>query len=297
MEIREDEDLEVVDEVVDDTQDEEAIEKPDASEESEPVTIQDEDDEEEDRVVTIGDEEPEAVAEEEEAPDKGELVKKLRKVTRGLEKKNKALQRQIDANAKAAEVVKPIELGEKPTLKSCEYSDEKFEKAIIEYDARKRKVDAQEKQRAELAEEEAKTWNSRKEQYAELKQEHKFKDFDEAEELVSTTFSKTQQGIIIQGSKDAAILVYALGKNPKKLEELAKIKNPVDFTFAVANVEAQLKVKSKKAPAPEKRVSTGKAGGMSGNGDKTLDRLREEAAKTGDMTKVVAYKKKMRKDS
>lgn len=297
MEIREDEDLEVVDEVVDDIQDEEAIEKPDASEESEPVTIQDEDDEEEDRVVTIGDEEPEAVAEEEEAPDKGELVKKLRKVTRGLEKKNKALQRQIDANAKAAEVVKPIELGEKPTLKSCEYNDEKFEKAIIEYDARKRKVDAQEKQRAELAEEEAKTWNSRKEQYAELKQEHKFKDFDEAEELVSTTFSKTQQGIVVQGAKDAAILVYALGKNPKKLEELAKIKNPVDFTFAVANVEAQLKVKSKKAPAPEKRVSTGKAGGMSGNGDKTLDRLREEAAKTGDMTKVVAYKKKMRKDS
>ena len=60
-------------------------------------------------------------------------------------------------------------------------------------------------------------------------------------------------------------------------------------------MESQLKVTNKKAPAPEKRVSTGKAGGMSGNTDKVLERLRDEAAKTNDYTAVTAYKNKLRK--
>ncbi|MCH9037206.1 MAG: hypothetical protein IH860_07820 [Chloroflexi bacterium] len=55
-----------------------------------------------------------------------------------------------------------------------------------------------------------------------------------------------------------------------------------------------MKVSSTKAPSPEKRISTGKSGGMSGTADNTLSRLREEATKSGDYTKVSAYKKKLR---
>jgi len=86
-----------------------------------------------------------------------------------------------------------------------------------------------------------------------------------------------------------------LGKNPKKLEELSKITDPVDFAFKVAKLESQLKVTDRKAPKPEKRVSSNKSGGISGNSDKTLDRLRDEAAKSGDYTKVTAYKRKLHK--
>lgn len=281
--------------VTEDIQEEETIENSEVSEESEePEIVQDEEDEE-DRVVTIGDSSSEDESEEDEkVPDKTELVKKLRKVTRGLEKKNKALQKQIEANKKATEIEKPVELGEEPTLASCKYDDVKYKQEILAYAERKRKVEEQTAQKQKEVEAQDKVWKDRQEQYVSLKQEHNFKDFGDAEEYVSSTLSNTQQGIIVQGSKDAALLVYALGKNPKKLEELAQIKNPVDFAFAVATVENQLKVSSKKAPAPEKRVSATKAGGLSGQSDKTLERLREEAAKTGDMTKVVAYKKKLK---
>jgi hypothetical protein len=49
------------------------------------------------------------------------------------------------------------------------------------------------------------------------------------------------------------------------------------------------KIFRKQAPAPE-RVVTG-TGRSSGAVDSTLERLREEAARTGNMSKVVAYKR------
>ena len=64
------------------------------------------------------------------------------------------------------------------------------------------------------------------------------------------------------------------------------------FSFAVAKLETQLKVTNRKAPPPEKTVKTGT--GRASAVDSTLERLREEAAKTGDMTKVIAYKRQQR---
>jgi hypothetical protein len=266
---------------------EEAIEKPEASEESEPATIQDEEDDEEDRIVSIGD--PEAEAEDEEAKETPGWVKKVRKVNRKLESENKKLKKQLEVNS--APAVQTVELGAKPTLASAKYDDVAYEKQLEAYWDRQRKVDIQAAEQAKTVETQQKTWQGRQDQYVSLKEEHKFKDFTEAEDLVSATFSSTQQGIIVEGAEDAALLVYALGKNPKQLEELAKIKSPVEFAFKVAKLESQLKVTNKKAPSPEKRVSSGKAGGISGNGDKTLERLRAEAEKSGNYTEVTAYKK------
>ena len=97
---------------------------------------------------------------------------------------------------------------------------------------------------------------------------------------------------MIQGADDSALLIYALGKNPKKAKELAEITDPVDFAFKVAKLEAQLKVSSKKAPKPEKRVSGGKAGGLGGNVERELERLRDKAMKSGDYTELRIFKKK-----
>lgn len=300
--IEKDDDLVITDEEeVVNTEEEEMIEDSDVSEEidseeSEPATIQDnedEDDDEEDRIVTIGDETPDEEVEEPKS-DPQKLVKKLRGVTRGLEKKNRALQKQLEANARATETIKPVELGEKPTLKSCGYDDAKYEQEILNYADRKRKVEEEAAKKAEAAEKANEAWQSKQKHYVDLKKEHSFKDFEDVEELVSTTFSQTQQGIIVSGADDAALVVYALGKNPKKLEELAKIEDPVEFAFKVAKLETQLKVKSKKAPKPETRVKTGKSGGISGTADKTLERLRAEADRTGDFTKVTEYKRKLR---
>ena len=288
-----DEDL-VIDEevVVDDTQEEEIVEQSDVSEESEPETVPEED-EEEDRIITIGDAPAEGEADEDAHQETPGWVKKVRKVNRKLEGENKRLKRQLEEAAKPAE--KPVELGTKPTLASCKYDDSKYETELISFYEKKRVVEQQASEKAKVVEQQNKSWQERQEHYVELKKEHSFKDFEETEETVSATFSPTQQALIVEGADDAALLVYALGKNPKKLEELAKITNNVKFIFAVSKLESQLKVTSKKAPSPEKRVSSGKAGGITGNTDKTLDRLRDEAAKTGDYTKVTAYKNKLRK--
>ena len=56
----------------------------------------------------------------------------------------------------------------------------------------------------------------------------------------------------------------------------------------------QLKITSKKAPAPEQRINATKAGGMGGNTDEALERLRAKADKTGDYTEVTAYKRNLR---
>jgi len=56
-----------------------------------------------------------------------------------------------------------------------------------------------------------------------------------------------------------------------------------------------LKVTNRKpATAPEK-VLTG-TGSTSGSVDSTLDKLRAEAEKTGDYTKVTAYKRKLKQE-
>lgn len=157
----------------------------------------------------------------------------------------------------------------------------------------RKKAEAKKAKDHEAVEKQNKAWQSKQEHYANLKQEHNFKDFSDSEEIVSETFNVTQQGILIQGSDDPALLVYALGKNPKKLEELAGISDPVVLAFKLAKLEAQLKVTSKKAPAPEKRVSGGNTG--SGKSDKTLEKLRESAAKTGDYTELNKYKRTRRK--
>ena len=98
---------------------------------------------------------------------------------------------------------------------------------------------------------------------------------------------------MLQGADNPALVVYALGKNPKKAQELASIKDPVKFAFAVAKLEKDLKVTNRRAAPPPERVVSG-TGRVSGAVDSTLERLREEASKSGDMTKVLAYKLKKR---
>lgn len=273
---------------------EEIIENPEISEEEAPEEAREEEDveeEDDDRIVTIGDEEPsEEESEEEESQETPGWVKKVRKVNREQEREIKRLKKQLEEVNKPQE--KPLELGPKPTLESSGFDDRKFEQDLINYHERKRKVEEQQKAKEKEIENQQKAWQEKQERYVSLKKDHGFKDFQDAEETVSDIFNHVQQGIIVQGADDPALVVYALGKNPKKLEELAKINDPVIFAFKVAKLEAQLRVTNKKAPAPEKRVSGGKTG--AGSTDRTLDRLREEADRTGDYTKVRAYKQKLK---
>lgn len=236
-------------------------------------------------IVTIGEETP--PQEKEEAP---EWVKELRKKHKEQVKENKALKAQLD-EIKGAN--KKVEVGEKPTLESCDYDADLFETKLEQWHARKRDADKQAEEAQRKEKQTLEEWNNSLKSYETKKTELKVKDYDEAEELVSETLSQVQQGIIINGADNPALVVYALGKNPTKATELAEIKDPVKFAFALAKLEAQLKMTTRKAPPPEKMVSSSSA---PLKGDATLERLKEKADKTGDYSEYLAYKRKIKKD-
>lgn len=240
-------------------------------------------DESDEVVVSIGEEAPPA-EEEQRAP---EWVRELRKANREKERRIRELEAKLQTTQTEN---KPVALGLKPKLDEFDYDADRFEQALDAWHERKRQHDleVEKAKQSELQQQQA--WQTKLENYSKAKAELKVRDYEDAEALAQEVFNVTQQGVILQGADNPALVIYALGKNPKKAADLAKINDPVKFAFAVAKLEKELKVTNRRAaPAPE-RVVQG-TGRIAGAVDSTLERLREEAARTGNMTKVIQYKR------
>lgn len=238
-------------------------------------------------VVSIGEEAPPP----EEPAHAPEWVRELRKTNRELQRQNRELQSKLQTTTITE--TKPVTLGPKPKLEDHDYDADKFEEALANWFERKRQADeANAKQEAEVMTQQ-KAWQAKLDGYGKAKAELRVKDFEDAEAVAQELFNVTQQGVMLQGADNPALVVYALGKNPKKAQELAAIKDPVKFAFAVAKLEKDLKVTNRRAAPPPERVVSG-TGRVSGAVDSTLERLREEAARTGNMTKVIQYKAQKR---
>ena len=238
-------------------------------------------------VVTIAGESPAPEEEEKQAP---EWVRNLRKNYRELQREKRELEERLKAVSPATEQ-SPVTPGKKPTLEDCDYDSDKFENELAGWFERKRQSEEAEAKYRAKQQEEQQTWQKKLETYTQSKTGLKVSDFQDAEDTVLETLSVTQQGIILQGAQNPAVMVYALGKNPNKAKELAGITDPVQFAFAVAKLETQLSVQKKQAPPPEKRIN---GNGSLGTSNAQLDRLREEAARSGDFTKVIAFKKQLK---
>lgn len=256
-------------------------------EQAEPVEAEAEESETDDDglVVSIDGESP---APEEAAP---EWVRDLRKQHREQKRRNRELEQELEQMRSQGQRAQP--LGPKPTLEVYDYDTDKYEAALANWFDRKRRHDAE--QEAVQRQQQAITqqWEQKQQEYFRRKEALKARDFDDAEDVVKDILNVTQQGIIVKGAENPEIVVYALGKNPKKAQELAQIDDPIDFAFAISKLEAKLKVATKKsAPPPEKTVKG--QGRVSGSVDSTLERLRAEAEKTGDYSKVMRYKKQLK---
>lgn len=237
--------------------------------------------------VTIGDE---AAPEHEDDQPAPVWVKKVRQRNRELEKELRETRKKLEEKEAAQ---KEPEVGVKPTLQALDYDTDKYESSLASWYERKRKADEKAAEAKAEAEKAEKSWAEKLEAYQEAKATFKADDFDDAEASVKEALDQTQQGIIVHGAADAALLIYALGKNEAKAKEIGAIKDPVKFTFAIAKLEDQLKVSTRKpATQPEGRI-VGNAR-PSGTIDSTLERLRSEAEKTGDYSKVMEYKRKKR---
>jgi hypothetical protein len=243
--------------------------------------------EQEEVVVSIGDEEP-PVEEEVRAP---EWVRDLRKANREKERRIRELEAKLQTSTQPE--AKPVTLGAKPKLDDFDYDADRFEQALDDWHDRKRQHDIEMDKVRQAEQQQQQAWQERLDSYSRAKAELKVRDYDDAEAVAQETFNVTQQGVMIQGADNPALVIYALGKNPKKAAELAKITDPVKFAFAVAKLEKELKITNRKAATAPERVISGNAR-SSGSVDSNLDRLRAEAERTGDMTKVIAYKRQLR---
>lgn len=240
-------------------------------------------------VVSIGNEETPA-SEEEKAADRSPVIRDLRRRHRELARENAELKAKLGTGQPAAQG-KP-ELPPKPKLADFDYDEEKYDQARDAWDSKKREADAWEENQRKAAEAQQKRVQAINEGYANSIKALGVKDYQEAEEEAAGALDQVQQSILKAGAANPAALVYALGKTPKKLAELASIKDPVKFAVAVGKLETEVKVTKRTStkPAPETTVRSNTSSATTTSA--TLERLQAEADKTGDRTKVAAYLRK-----
>lgn len=250
--------------------------------------------------ISLGDAPPPGAADEEEEDDDAApaWVKEVRQTNRELNRKLREQElelKQLKAPKPQQEPDAPT-VGTKPTLESSDYDEEAFEAALTKWHDDRRKVEEHQNSIKRKQEEREKENQQALESYQESAKKLKVPDFKEAEQLVSITLSDVQKALILEGATNPATLVYALGNSPEKLKELAAITNPLKFAIAFAKLEEKVKVTKRTVkPGPESGIP--KTGGTSrvGGVDKTLERLEAEAEKTGDRTKIIAYKRSLKK--
>lgn len=208
-----------------------------------------------------------------------EWVKQLRKENRELKKQLKQTPQQPQ--------VAPLR--EKPTITDHDFDSEAYEADLEQWFNEKAQHD--EVINAQKAKDEA--IDNR--YVASVDKMRKIApDYDEVEDTVVATLSPEKQAFLKLAVEDIAKLVYALGKSPNKLAELEQL-DPVSFVKQLGIMEFQMSQKSRNPnkPQPKQHELTGAAGG----GDSKLAKLEAEAAKTGDRSALIAYRKKMKQKS
>ncbi|MDQ9112785.1 hypothetical protein [Acinetobacter baumannii] len=273
------------------------IETPDDDEDRDgPESTEGEDTQEEGEEfdIVVGDEKPEEQQEDDfhgkPAP---QWVKDLRKEKKESDRRIKELEAKLNEQNKP----EAIELGEKPTLESVGYDADEFEKQLVEWTAKKSQFEQQEAAKRAEQEKAQKVWQEKLNNYEAKKTaiKSKVRDFDEAEEFARDVLNQTQQGILIHAAEKPELLIYHLGKNPQKAKELAALTDPIQFAFAAAKIDAQIKVTTRKPSTSPERKPIGSAP-LSGTVDTTLAKLRAEAERTGDYTEVNKYKRKLKQN-
>jgi len=261
----------------------EEIEELEQSPEVEAVELEDD----EDVIQLEGESQPQEETERENAPG---WVKELRKSHRDVQRENRELQRKL---SELTTETKPVALSVKPSLAASDYDEDDYEAKLAQWYADKAQADAVVELERKAAETQQQEWQGQLKRYADAKAALKMRDFEEAEAAVLEALSVTQQGVVVQAADNAANIVGYLGKNPAKLAELAGIKNPVEFTKAIVKLEARMTVTKRQAPPPPEKSIAGSGRGVQSS-DSKLEQLMAEADRTGDRTKVAAYRRQLK---
>tara|TARA_R110000824_G_scaffold359628_2_gene547220 strand:+ start:4241 stop:5077 length:837 start_codon:yes stop_codon:yes gene_type:complete len=260
------------DEVETDAPETDAVSEPVADGE-EPDAVEADDSDSDEVTVTFGDDAPEADATE-ETP----IIRDMRRKLREAEKDRKALQKQLTERDGPAK----DDLREKPTQAAHDYDNDAYESDLIAWVSEKQ---AHEAKASAVTQE----WDTKVQSYVKAKASLRATDYPEAEAAFMAEIDTNRQGMLLDAVERPELVILALGRNPDKLAEIAAITNPVKYAAALARLETQMKVGTRKAPAPERKVK-GSAPGGNASQDK-LAAIKDAASKSGDFSAYYAAKR------
>jgi hypothetical protein len=233
--------------------------------------------------------------EEEEPEEPAPLVRTLRKVAREKDKELRKLRQQVSELSGASATPQEEELGPIPRAVDFGFDEEQHVVAVLEWNKKAEKVRARIAEQKDQQNRANQLWESKKSGYETAKAQAigKVADYEDVEELVTGKLNETQRGLVLAAAQKPTALIYSLGKDKKALEALAAIQEPILFVAEMARFELMRKgmATSSGRTAPERTVSGTGGGRVS---DQVLARLEKEAERSGDRTKIIAYKRNLR---
>ena len=121
------------------------------------------------------------------------------------------------------------------------------------------------------------------------------KDYSDTEDVALGIFGNHYSNQIIENFDDSHIIMYYLGKNPEEARNLKSLieNSPVKGVAAIGKLSAELKLKPKQKNVadPDTEINGDGSGSNSDALQRQLDKLRDQAAVSGNMTKLMNFKK------
>ncbi len=195
---------------------------------------------------------------------------------------------------RAASAQPKIEVGEKPSLESCEWDEERYEAELDAWKERGRAAAKQEQDELDAQNARAVSWSKTVQNYQLKAAALKVSDFQQAEETLKVSLPEILQSALLAYADDPAKVGYALYKHPARLAALAQETDPIKFVIAVRDLERNLKVVNRRnLPPPDSETfQKGSAPTSGPKPDKKAESLLAAAEK--DPTKFAEYRSYMR---
>lgn len=208
-----------------------------------------------------------------------EWVKKIREENRELKRQHREWQQQQGQSQQQV-------LPERPLLEDYDYEDDDYYQALEAWMQTKAQYDAQ--IQAETAK-----YQKYDDVYKQAVDEIKARipNYNEIEQSIVDALPVQRQAMIKMMTDNPARMVVALNNSPAKLQALAEL-DDMQFAKQIVLMEANM-ANTKRNPNKPKPTSHKLEGGA-GGGDRQLEKLEAEADKTGDRSKIHAYKRKIR---
>lgn len=236
----------------------------------------------------------------EDEPEESEGIKNLREANRQKKQELKELRERMAQMETQTQQAQPQELpfiDEEPQLEDFDYDQEEYQKAMSEHYQAKQRHDAQKLQQQHQLMEVQKRVQENYVEFNKSKDAFKHPEMDDVEQDVADALGQRSVHLleVLRDDPHAAQKVFTLGKKKDVLQKLSSIQDPVLFGMELGKTLSQVSVKPRRSPKTSPEASMNSSGGK--GVDSNLKRLEAEADRTGDRTKVAAYKRQLRAKS